>query len=50
MTLRRATLYLGGGTLLVAWFSSAASVSLGRIRAALTTADRDTRLERTRSR
>jgi len=30
MTLRRATLYVGGGTLLVAWFSSAASVSLGR--------------------
>jgi hypothetical protein len=30
MTLRRATLYIGGGTLLVAWFSSAASLSLGR--------------------
>ena len=30
MTLRRATLYIGGGTLLVAWFSSAASMSLGR--------------------
>ncbi len=30
MTLRRATLYIGGGTLLAAWFSSAASVSLGR--------------------
>jgi hypothetical protein len=30
MTLRRATLYVAGGTLLVAWFSSAASVSLGR--------------------
>ena len=28
MTLRRATLYVGGGTLLVAWFSSAASMSL----------------------
>ena len=27
MTLRRATLYIGGGSLLVAWFSSAASVS-----------------------
>ena len=30
MTLRRATLYIGGGALLVAWFSSAASLSLGR--------------------
>ena len=30
MTLRRATLYIGGGTLLVAWFSSAASMSQGR--------------------
>ena len=30
MTLRRATLYIGGGSLLVAWFSSAASVSLTR--------------------
>lgn len=30
MTLRRATLYVAGGTLLVAWFSSAASMSLGR--------------------
>ena len=30
MTLRRATLYIGGGSLLVAWFSSAASVSLMR--------------------
>ena len=30
MTLRRATLYIGGGTLLVAWFSSAASMSSGR--------------------
>jgi len=30
MTLRRATLYIGGGTLLVAWFSSAASLSLMR--------------------
>jgi hypothetical protein len=30
MTLRRATLYIGGGTLLVAWFSSAASLSLVR--------------------
>jgi hypothetical protein len=30
MTLRRATLYIGGGTLLAAWFSSAASVSFGR--------------------
>lgn len=28
MTLRRATLYVAGGTLLVAWFSSAASMSL----------------------
>jgi len=28
MTLRKATLYVGGGSLLVAWFSSAASVSL----------------------
>ena len=28
MTIRRAVLYTGGGTLLVAWFSSAASVSL----------------------
>ena len=28
MTIRRAALYTGGGTLLVAWFSSAASVSL----------------------
>ena len=27
MTLRKATLYVGGGSLLVAWFSSAASVS-----------------------
>ena len=30
MTLRRATLYVAGGTLLVAWFSSAASMSLAR--------------------
>ena len=30
MTFRRATLYIGGGSLLVAWFSSAASVSLMR--------------------
>src|SRR5215203_2586783 len=30
MTLRRATLYVGGGSLLVAWFSSAASLSLMR--------------------
>ena len=30
MTLRRATLYIGGGSLLVAWFASAASVSLMR--------------------
>ena len=30
MTLRRATLYVAGGTLLVAWFSSAASMSLTR--------------------
>jgi hypothetical protein len=30
MTLRKATLYVGGGSLLVAWFSSAASVSLTR--------------------
>jgi hypothetical protein len=30
MTLRRATLYIGGGSLLVAWFSSAASLSLKR--------------------
>ena len=30
MTLRRATLYIGGGSLLVAWFSSAASLSLMR--------------------
>jgi hypothetical protein len=30
MTLRRATLYIGGASLLVAWFSSAASVSLER--------------------
>jgi hypothetical protein len=30
MTLRRAIVYIGGGTLLVAWFSSAASLSLGR--------------------
>jgi len=28
MTLRRATLYVGGGSLLVAWFSSAASLSM----------------------
>jgi hypothetical protein len=28
MTIRRAALYTGGGTLLVAWFSSAASMSL----------------------
>ena len=28
MTLRRATLYIGGGSLLVAWFSSAASLSM----------------------
>jgi hypothetical protein len=28
MTLRRATLYIGGGSLLVAWFSSAASLSI----------------------
>ena len=28
MTLRRATLYIGGASLLVAWFSSAASLSL----------------------
>ena len=30
MTLRRATAYIGGGSLLVAWFSSAASLSLAR--------------------
>jgi hypothetical protein len=42
MTLRRATLYIGGGTLLVAWFSSAASVSLGRNSRRPSTADRDT--------
>lgn len=30
MTLRRATFYIAGGTLLAAWFSSAASVTLGR--------------------
>lgn len=30
MTLRRATLYVCGGSLLVAWFSSAASISLTR--------------------
>ena len=30
MTLRRAALYTGGATLLVAWFSSAASISLSR--------------------
>ena len=30
MTLRRATLYIGGASLLVAWFSSAASLSLAR--------------------
>ena len=30
MTLSRATLYIGGATLLAAWFASAASVSLGR--------------------
>jgi len=30
MTLRRATLYVAGGTLLVAWFSSAASMSVAR--------------------
>jgi hypothetical protein len=30
MTLRRATLYICGGSLLVAWFSSAASISLSR--------------------
>jgi hypothetical protein len=30
MTLRRASLYVGGGSLLVAWFSSAASMSLMR--------------------
>ena len=30
MTLRRAALYVGGASLLVAWFSSAASVSLQR--------------------
>src|SRR3954468_18467303 len=30
MTLRRATVYIGGGSLLVAWFSSAASLSLAR--------------------
>jgi hypothetical protein len=41
MTLRRATLYIGGGTLLVAWFSSAASMSLGRNPRRPSTADRD---------
>jgi hypothetical protein len=30
MTLRRAALYIGGASLLVAWFSSAASLSLNR--------------------
>jgi len=42
MTLRRATLYIGGGTLLVAWFSSAASVSLGRNPRRPLPAERDT--------
>jgi hypothetical protein len=42
MTLRRATLYIGGGTLLVAWFSSAASVPLGRNPRRPSTANRDT--------
>ena len=42
MTLRRATLYVGGGTLLVAWFSSAASMSLGRYSRRPSTVDRDT--------
>src|SRR5687768_14446628 len=32
MTLRRATLYAGGASLLIAWFSSAASLSLDRNR------------------
>ena len=32
MTLRRAVLYIGGASLLVAWFSSAASLSLQRPR------------------
>jgi hypothetical protein len=41
MTLRRATLYIGGGTLLVAWFSSAASLSLGRGARPVSVADRD---------
>jgi hypothetical protein len=41
MTLRRATLYIGGGTLLVAWFSSAASVSLGRNPRRPSSTDRD---------
>jgi hypothetical protein len=30
MTIKRATLYIGGASLLIAWFSSAASVSLQR--------------------
>lgn len=42
MTLRRATLYIGGGTLLVAWFSSAASMSLGRNSRRPSTDRRDT--------
>ncbi len=39
MTLRRATLYVAGGTLLVAWFSSAASMSLRTPRRALQVVD-----------
>ena len=42
MTLRRATLYIGGGTLFAAWFSSAASLSLGRGARPASPADRDT--------
>jgi hypothetical protein len=42
MTLRRATLYIGGGTLFAAWFSSAASLSLGRGGRPASPADRDT--------
>jgi hypothetical protein len=41
MTLRRATLYIGGGTLLAAWFSSAASVSFGHRSPNLSQVDRD---------
>jgi hypothetical protein len=42
MTLRRATLYIGGGTLFAAWFSSAASLSLGRGGRPASPADRST--------